>query len=405
MLDQAGVQQFLRWDLPRTFPQQRWEDVVAGAAALFEELGLGRYAAVARSPEIQRVLGTWRFSPDEAAKAYLAAQAASGVDPPDTELLRWGSVMGTQEARARDEVARALEVAVLSGELTPRGKGWKGVAASVCDRTLTTPIQEEFGQTALDLILTERVDMWIATARPEEHGRCRDRVARRLLAPVAAPAGVESVVAPMRWLLEQASEGITLTQSNYLGKQTVLEAVDRFGWWDWDKPPRSEADVPQLGELREAATTLRLVRRQGRELSATTSGRSLLTDIDRLWHRLATTLGGRENFGQMIAELIGERLLEGTAIDDELEEALAPTVSAQGWRAGADPVTRRHVGHAIAFRLYWWRMLGLLDEERPRWENLQRIGHAKTGLTAEGEATVLAYLRHRATGPRHSLHR
>lgn len=300
-------------------------------------------------------------------------------------------------------MARALEVAILSGELTSGGKGWKQVAARVCDRTLTTPIEEEFGQTALHLILTERIDVWVTMARPEEHRRCRDRIACRLLARLAAPAGAEPVVAPMRWLLGQASEGITLTQSNYLAKQTVLEAVERFGWWDWDKRPRSEADVPQLGELREAATSLRLVRRQGRKLTVTTSGGRLLADTSGLWNQLATTLGGREDFGQMVAELIGLRLLQGPAIDDELEEALAPIVAAQGWRTGAEPVTQRQVGHAIAFRLCWWRMLGLLAEERPRWENLERIGHSKSALTADGEATVLAYLRHRATGPRHSL--
>jgi hypothetical protein len=112
---------------------------------------------------------------------------------------------------------------------------------------------------------------------------------------------------------------------------------------------------------------------------------------------LATTLGGRDDFGQMVAELIDRRLLEGSAIDDELEGRTCPDRDRTGWRAGVEPVTKRQVGHAIAFRLYW-----LLDVERPRWENIRRIGHARTGLNSDGEATVLMYLRRRAAGPRHS---
>lgn len=211
------------------------------------------------------------------------------------------------------------------------------------------------------------------------------------------------MTASVRWPLEHAAAGIARTQSGYLARDAVLGAVESFGWWDWDKPPRSEADVPQLGELREAATTLRLVRRRGRTLQATTLGRSLAGDPAELWRRLASTLGGRDEFGQMIAELLALRLLDGPAIDDDLEHALFPVARAQGWRSGGDPLSSRHVGHAVAFRLYWWRMLGLLAEERPRWENLQRIGHASTALTPAGNATALAYLRHRATGPRHSI--
>lgn len=308
--------------------------------------------------------------------------------------------MGMQESAARANVERALELALLAGDLTPGAKGWKRRAEEICDRTLTTPLDHELGHTALDLILTERIETWITMARGEQHRLWRDGLARRLLTPESPPPGAETVLAPMRWLLEQANDGIALTQSHYVARNMVLEAVERFGWWDWEKPPRSEADVPQLGELRGAATALRLVRRQGRSLRTTTKGQTLMTDAVGLWNELATTLGGKDDFDQMVAELIGMRLMAGPAIDDELDHVLVPVIAAQGWRAGAEPVSERHVGHAISFRLFWWRMLRLLDEERPRWENLRRIGHAKTALNAAGEAMVLSYLRKRATSPR-----
>ncbi len=403
MLHQAAVQQFLWWHLPRKFSQHKWARIVSGAAALFEELGLDRYADIVRSPETQEILAGWRRSPQLGSKQFLAAQAASGVEPPDTDLIQWGPIMGPREAAGRHAVERGLEEAIVKGELVPGSKRWKQVAADVCDRTLTASLAELAGQTPLTLAVTERVETWVTTARVDEHRRWREHAARLLLTRIVAPPGAARVVAPMRWLLERAAEGVQLTQSGYLTKQVVLDAVQCFGWWDWEKPPRSEADVPQLGELRDAASSLRLVRRRGRTLAATTKGRRLIADRGALWREVCSTLGGRDAFGQMIAELAGLRLLVSPAIDDELEEAVAPIVVAQGWRAGRGPVDQRHVAHAIGLRLYWWRMLGLVDEARLRWENLQRVGDRKTSLTPEGEASVLAYLRGRATGPRRPL--
>lgn len=157
MLDQASVQEFLHYTLPRKLPQQEWDAVVAGAAELFDELGLDRYAAIARSSETRRILGTWRFNPDAAAKEFLKAQAASGVDPPDTETLTWGSVMGIEESNAREHVARALELAILAGELTPGGKGWKQAAARVCEGTLSSAPDGDVP--LLERILSERTEM------------------------------------------------------------------------------------------------------------------------------------------------------------------------------------------------------------------------------------------------------
>ncbi|MBW3603650.1 MAG: hypothetical protein KY460_01870 [Actinobacteria bacterium] len=68
------------------------------------------------------------------------------------------------------------------------------------------------------------------------------------------------------------------------------------------------------------------------------------------------------------------------------------------------PSTERSVDRVVHGRLNWWRLLRLLNEQRPRWDEHYRVGHAVTALTHAGRATVLAYLQHRATGPRHDLH-
>lgn len=403
-LHQAGIQDFLWWHLPRKFEPSRWDDFIAGAAELFDELGLSRYAAIARSRLTQDILGAWRFTPDDVYKRYREAASPSGVKAPDTDTFQWGSIMGINEAVAGETVERALERAIVSGDLVPGRSGWKRTAVRLCDETLHAPRTDDGGQTLLSLINAERAHTWVASARSNDHRAWRERTVARLLTLIPVPPEAAEVVAPLVWLLRRAAEGVALTQSGYIARVDVLEACDRFGWWDWEKAPRSETDVPQLGQLREAAMSLRLIRRSGRRLLATSKGKSIVGDPGRLWAEVAATLGGRDDFGKVVAELVGLRLLDGPAIDSDLEEALFSIIAAQGWMAGLESVEYRHVAHIIHRRLYWWRMLGLLDEERPRWENAQRIGQSRTGLTSQGEATVLAYLRGLATGPRTSVY-
>jgi hypothetical protein len=400
---QAAVQRFLWWTLPRKFPPSTWRQLVTAAAALLDQLGFGDYAGLARSQTTSDILDAWSDGEDQGRKQFLAAHAASGVDPPDTDLVQWGTVMGIDEATAQEAVERALEAAISSGELDARAKGWKQIAQRICDRTLTKPLHDPGGQTLLTRLVTERTEWWIDAARVTAHRRMRDDVSRRLLTPIPPPADLETVIAPMRWLLEHAAAGATLTQSGYLARPLVLESVERFAWWAWDKPPRSEVDVPQLGMLRDVAVHLRLIRRKGRRLVATAKGTRLLADPESLWRAVAMTLGGRDEFGQMIAELVGLRLLETAAVDDELVTAVAPIVVAQRWRTSGGPITERDVGWAINLRQLWWRVLCLMHEEHLDWRGTQPSSHHSIELTGSGAATVLAYLRQRAIAPRHGV--
>ncbi len=233
-------------------------------------------------------------------------------------------------------------------------------------------------------------------------------MANRLLNPIAAPPDPVEAIAPVHWLLELAGApgGAELTQSNYLARATVLAAVERFGWWDWSKAPRSEADVPQLSCVREAAARLRLVRRRGRRLHLTSRGSELLANPAELWHAVAGETEDGDAFTLAVTEVVGLRLIRGRAERDELVADVTPVLGAQGWSTTSGPITPDHVSYAIWGPLRWWRLFSALDEVESTWERGtgRRLTPHTVALRPEGERMVLAYLRSRAAGPRHNIY-
>jgi hypothetical protein len=407
MIHQAALQQFLWWHLPRDHPDDEWRGLVEATALLLDELGLKQLAELARSEETQKVLAAWVQGRDKGAAAFRAAQAKSGVEPPDTALLAWGSIMGVDEVRALDTVERALCDAIAAGDLVPGAPRWQAKAAAITEAVLSGPLDLPPGQTLAGLVTTERIGTWIDTARHPAHQEWRSAVANRLLHPIEPPANPGDAVAPMRWLLERAAEsgGTALTQSNYLARATVLAAVQQFGWWDWDKPPHSEADVHQLSTLRDAANRLRLLRRRGRRLHSTSRGSELLASPERLWAQVAVETEDGEDFTRAVTELVGLRLLNGRVEQRKLVADIAPIVIAQGWSTGGSPITVDHVASAVYRPIRWWRIFRSLDEVDARWEygTARELTPHTIALTPDGERMVLAYLRSRAAGPRHGL--
>ncbi|MHB1518731.1 MAG: hypothetical protein ACYCVN_04975 [Acidimicrobiales bacterium] len=408
MIHQAALQEFLWWHLPRDYPDDEWHGLVDATALLLDELGLKQLAEVARSEETQKVLAAWVQGRDKGAAAFRAAQAKSGVEPPDTALLAWGSIMGTDEARALDTVERALGDAVAAGNLVPGAPHWQAKAAAITEAVLSRPLDLPPGQTPAGLVTTERVGTWIDAARHPMHQEWRSAVANGLLHPVEPPSNPGDAVAPMRWLLELAAEpgGTELTQSNYLARATVLAAVERFGWWDWDKPPRSEADVHELSTLRNAANRLRLLRRRGRRLHLTTRGVEFLASPDRLWEQVASETEDGEDFTGAVTELVGLRLLQGRVEQRKLVGEIAPILIAQGWSTAGSLITVNHVSSAVYCPLRWWRLFNTIDEVNATWEygTARELTPHTVALTPDGERMVLAYLRSRAAGPRRTLH-
>ena len=407
MIHQAALQQYLWWYMPRDYSEDEWQGQVEAAAALLDELGLPHLAKVARSEATQKVLAAWAHDRTKGAATFRVAYAKSGVEPPDSALLAWGSIMGMDEARALDTVERALGDAVATENLIPGAKGWKDKATAIADAVLSQPLDLPPGQTLAGLVTTERIGNWIDAARHPVHRKWRSAVANRLLHPIEPPPDLSDTVAPMLWLLELAAApgGAELTQSNYLARATVVTAVERFGWWDWKKPPRSEADVHELSTLRDAANRLRLLRRRGRRLHITTRGAESLASPAQLWQLVATETEDGEDFTRAVTELVGLRLLRGRIEQGELVSEIAPILEAQGWRTSTGPISINDVSRAVWRPLRWWRIFGALDEEEPTWEygTGRRLTPHMISLAPDGEFMVLAYLRSRAAGPRHRV--
>ncbi len=400
VITQAGLQQFLWYDLPRRHPDDAWQPLAEAAAVLLALLDLDRYAAMARSTTTGAVLDAWGEAPGKGFAAFRAASTAL-LEPPDTELLTWGEVYGLEEAAALHAVEVALERAIETGVLQPGRGSWRAVAARICDGVLQDPAGDA-AVTRLQAVLGERVDTWVLHGHLAELRAWREEARAsmdHLDAADVAPSEAAAAIAPMRWLLERCREGVPLTQAGYLPPALVHEAVVRFGWWEFPGRPRSEADVPQLGVLRSTATRLRLVGRRSLRLAATRRGKALADDPAALFHHVATTLACEDEYIAMLSELVAHRLLAGPAVDHALEQAVRPVIVAQGWMAGREPVTAEQAGWSVHRALFHWRLFGLLDETRPRWEDGRQVEPAVTALTPAGRTAAIALLQARATAP------
>ena len=114
------LQEFLWYALPVKWPMSTPGRVGVAKALgrLFLLAGLDRYAGVCSSPGTEKIITAYAEGHEEGIAAYTEAIEESNAAPPDTELLAWGSVMGSQERAAYDACAAALELAFASGELS-----------------------------------------------------------------------------------------------------------------------------------------------------------------------------------------------------------------------------------------------------------------------------------------------
>jgi hypothetical protein len=397
-ITQYGLQRFLWYELPR-----KWMTDLDGkrhlAMALgrvLDLVGLPRYAAICRSPETDAVLAAYERDDREGFAAFRRAEERSGVHPPDLPEFTWGPVMGMQEAGAFWSTAAALELAITGGQLRPGGRGWRAVQQGIARRHLTAARAELDGRTWLEVVLDERVEEWARSRGQARRALVEPLSARLRGGPVEVPAGAAEAVGPLRWLLARAGEGIALTQKGNLARAVVVESVERFGWQPLPNPPRGEDDVVELWVLRDLARDLGAVRRSGRRLVATRAGRTLAGDAEALWRAVADQLGGGDDFGAIVTELVLALLLDADeALQAELVERVHAAVVGEGWhdRATGRPPDPEAVRRELAEPL---RLLGVLGLSREGGDWRART----VALTGVGRATVLEALRARATGPR-----
>jgi hypothetical protein len=252
------------------------------------------------------------------------------------------------------------------------------------------------GRTWLEVVLDERVEEW-AHSRGQARQTLVEPLSARLRdGPVEVPAGAAEAVAPLRWLLARAGEGVALTQKGNLARPVVLEAVERFGWQPLPNPPRGEDDVFELWVLRDLARDLGAVRRSGRRLVATHAGHALAGDAEALWRAVAGRLGSGDDFSAIVTELTLALLLDtGEILEAELVERVRAAVVGEGWhdRATGESPDPQDVQRQLADPLRLLGVLGL-SQEGGDWR-------ARTvALTGVGRASALEALRARASGPR-----
>lgn len=411
-LRRYDVQLFVWYVLPRKF-LAGLDDKRAVAAALagtLERLGgqAAGYAEVCRSPETDDLLRAWEAEDPAAWERFRELLDGSGIEPPDTDLLAWGGVMGLEEARVREQVATALEEAIEVGELTPGARGFRRRQAEVVEAALRESWDGDDGRSRLEAVRAERLERWL------QRGTGRDGDARRAIVDCAAaavseppaidPGAARAALEPTLWLLGQAEDGIGLTQTGALNRALVREVAERWpDWWDAELfgPPHREDDVTSLWELNQLLRDLRLLRRKGRQVLTTKRGRELAADAPALLAELATELLRGESFYAACAELAVALILDGAPADfgEGLAERVQPAVAAVGWRSGEEPPSVRDVSWNIAAFLRPALAIGVFT----RGEGAHRSREPLI-LTDAGRAALAAALRARALAPARSVY-
>ena len=400
VLTQERLQHFLWYGLPMKWltDTDHHRRVVDALARAFDVLGLPRYAALCRSETTAEVLDAYERSDAEGKKAFRKADLASGIRPPDIDEVEWGSVMGMTESDALSSTAELLELAVASGELVPGVRGWKQRQEELVRAHLSTPRIELGGRTWLDGIRAERLETWLEGRRTPTRRQVLEALVDEVRAPVTLPPGVDDAVPPLRWFLGELVDGQPLTQTGNLGRAFVQDAAGRFGWWDFDKAPRTEDELYDLHQVRHFAQRFGLARRSGRRLVLTPKGRAALGDDDQLWRVAARALLPDHEFTAALGEItLAVLATRDSTPASELDALLALIVREVGWRAtdtGAPPTE-----HDISWA--WHQSTNLL-----RALNLLSTGGGwqdrSYELTPAGRAVALECLHRRAMGPRTS---
>jgi hypothetical protein len=403
-LTQWRLQQFC-WDgLVRAWAGDgatRWRLALA-LAALLDALGMPRYAAIARSETTRELTTSGESQVDRGRSSLRRAMQRSGIEPPDTELITWGSIMGSAESEAIEAVADRLELAVAVGDLQPGGRGWRDQQTEITLEELRRPRIAYAGRSLYDVILEERLDEWIRGPRSTTRSALLAPLEFRLVDPIdaglAAPA--RELLRPLDWLLTEIGEGLTLTAAGYLPPRTVSKALDDLGWRDQIIGPATrEVDAFPVLALRETATRLGLLRRRGNRLVPTPSGRAALNDGRVLWQAVAAAIVGPEHSALSVAFEVVLALLEpGDLVPEEdVRRLVQAVVTESGWRLAG----RREPAESDTSALFYavLRELRWLELVRENGSLLERRLQAAEGASDLFRASLRHRVLHRVIVP------
>ena len=431
------LQEFLWYALPVKWPMSTPGRVGVAKALgrLFLLAGLDRYAGVCSSAGTEKIITAYADGHEEGIAAYTEAIEESNAAPPDTELLAWGSVMGSQERAAYDACAAALELAFASGELSAGARGWRTKRVDIVNRWLTgRPARSQRpGRTGRRHARERHL------AGPHQrrtHRRVGARPAGRAVTagPRPDPAPARAARSPRR----PAAHAALAAQPCRRGPAAHRPALHRarpgdrggrtFGWRDQLVGTlRQELDVFPLHTLRGMAQSeMGAIRRKSTSLVLTKTGRLMTADPAARWHIGTAALigpddGPQPDFSVAVREAaLMVILTSGPTGYDELTRLLTDIHGAEGWaaRAGTGPAstgpgstglagtgphsTGLHstgLASAVRTELYTLRhrlwALHLLGSERSF--------SAPLSLTETGVAAALSALLARALRPRHHL--
>ena len=389
-----GVADFLWYQLPTKWACDLTEKLFIARALgeLFARLDLPRYAAMCAADSTIDIITSYdRHGRAAGVKAYRAALAASGLQPPDLPgTLVWGSVMGLEEAAAYWSASSALEQAIAAGKLRPGASGWRRAAARITTEFLDSLHDDVTGTTWLQWVHTERLQRF-AESRATARARLAEPLADKLVNPAPLPDDADEVLTPVRWLLNHAADGAALTATGNLARPLVAEGCRLFDWLTLTGNPRSESDIAELRTLRDWAAQMAVVRRSGRQLLLSTIGRTVRAGgTATIWRAAMDTLLGPTDAEAAAGEIALMLLLSDGAYGyNQLNVAVAEVLVGEGWRNERDgqPISPDQAAGLLSSLRRRLELLGLTSRER--------LG-TPAALTAVGQAAAHTALRARA---------
>lgn len=316
----------------------RWR-MACALADLLERLGLGRYAGIARGADTQEVVESVKDGDVAVAAVREKAWDASGVRPPDTDLLTWGTEQGPGERYTYEQVAGSLEMAVLAGDLRPRGPGWQKAATAITGALLTSPHSGSAGHVPLPGILEERFHRWARYDTPRRL-ELMFSLGPALTAgePALGPVPVE-LLGPLRYVLDRG------------------------------RVRAARADVEQVVEASamDVAVRAELVRVEAGQVLVTERGRQALRTQTALAGAFARGWVGRSGqIDVVVRELVAALLLHEPGTVSELVEQVVALLDESGWRRGDDrPLTTGDVEPIVLEA--WEELLDLHLIREPGW--------------------------------------
>jgi hypothetical protein len=368
-------------------------EVLGGLQRMLEMLGYPHHAALCGSMQTKRIIQEWESDEATAREMLRRSMDASGVMPPDVRSLRWGSVMGVEEAGLHLGASIMLEKAIAEGALTPGAGNWRRAQKIIVEAFLQQ--SDDSGRMHINRIRAERIADWLRRGGPQRKALL-SRISGSLIERSSAPPGAAEALKPLVRLLELADSGLRLTQKGNVPPQQVRGLSAEFGWWNAPWPgPHREDDVPELSELRQLARGTGLVRLSKGKLLLTPAGRRVLANPESAWDRVVEHFAAGKGFSIFLMEPLLARLLDGPSTISSLHEVMAEYAQGSGWRQGnGAPITSDHM------RWEFWsaaRPLVAVRAITGGWPS------PEVALSEFGRPTAIAILWHRATAPRAGL--